>query len=386
MVELAAEADEALSSCREAFSSAREALFPVDSKLDADVQTKLKAVLAVEVKAATQQLAKLEDRLKRADSVVQKYRDEVKKSEREKLVAELKPALLEKVKNSSGEAIDSLELLVKDCEADIVPFYRGCKRPPSEFDSLASAAAASVELAQASVQSAAVDVCPIDENLEEEVRKELEKFIHGEIKASKLRLGRLERRLRRCSQIVKFFRADISKLQGEKADKVKGKLLSMLRDVKAKGSLSTEELFNKFGPADGLIDEAAFESFFAGAGADADMPREDRATVFRGYLKEGSSALDQEDIARMVTTFMKVMSATSLTAGLSVVNSKILRSLKSGQIVEVLEEAQVDEDTKLSRARVKTVVGCIEGWVTLMGNKGTQFLKECDAPERKAKA
>merc|ERR1719324_320990 len=97
MVELAAEADEALSSCREAFSSAREALFPIDSKLDADVQTKLKAVLAVEVKAATQQLAKLEDRLKRADSVVQKYRDEVKKSER--------------VKNSSGEAIDGLEAL-----------------------------------------------------------------------------------------------------------------------------------------------------------------------------------------------------------------------------------------------------------------------------------
>merc|ERR1712094_30284 len=108
---------------------------------------------------------------------------------------------------------------------------------------------------------------------------------------------------------------------------------------------------------------------------------EDRGVVFRSFLREGQSGLNLDDFHRLASTFMKVLVGTSLTDGLNISSSKVLKQLKAGQVVELLEGPQADaESAGIQRVRIKTVIGATEGWATVKGNKGTVFLKECNAP------
>lgn len=332
----------------------------------------------------------MEARLVRAENLITKYRGEAAKRRQAVLIEELKPVLLEKIKNNDGEAVQEFEELVITAERSVLPFARGCKAPPSEFNALADKATASVDLAKAAADTARGAVCPIDdlvdEGLDDEVKKELLKFIKPEIKKTQFRIGFSERRLRRCSQLIKSFRADILKKLGQRAEKVRVLVVRLLRELRQKDDLSVEQLFSRFSPVDGFIDEAAFQRFLKDAGADDEMPPEDRSAVFRSCLKEGQSQLNLEDLNRLVSTFMKVVSATSLMDGLSISSSKALKTLKVGQVLEVLEGPKADDSSGLSRVRVKLIADGVEGWATTAGNAGTIFLKECDAPIAKEKA
>lgn len=385
MTELAEKTNEAIGSFKEAMASAKAALMPIEEGLDVEVKKKLTAFLSAKVKKPILTLSLYSSRLLKAEQLVAKYMATVKKNKIAELVAQLKPGLLEKVKNSTGDAIRVFEDAVKAAETDIEPFARGCKRPASEHHVLADRAAASVELAKTSSENARQGSCPIDDSLEDDVKKELEAALKPETRKSFIKIGGLNQRLRRCSQIVKSFRQDMQKNQGQRADKVKTLLLKRLRDVKTKQSLSMEDLFKKFSPKDGSIDEAAFQKFFKEAGADDEISPEERATVFKSFLKEGKSALTQEDITKLAACYYKVTKSTSLMDGLSVSSSKALKTLKIGQVVELIQGPEADPSVEgLLRVKVKTLVGLAEGWATIKGNAGTAFLVECDAPAPKA--
>merc|ERR1719359_1958634 len=106
---------------------------PIDTSLDEDAQKQLKAFLTAQVKKPMSQLTLLEARLVKSENIVTKYRSEADKNRRAELVEKLKPQLLEKIKNSSvTDAIRELEETVAACEEDIMPFARGCRKPPSE--------------------------------------------------------------------------------------------------------------------------------------------------------------------------------------------------------------------------------------------------------------
>jgi len=381
MIELADKANEAIDSFKESMAAAKKALMPIDESLDAEVKKALTTFLVAKVKKPILTLSQFQSRLTRVEQLVAKYMGDVKKNKLAELVAELKPQLLEKVKNTTGDAIQVFEDLVKAAETDIQPFARGCKRPASEHRVLADRAAASVELAKTSSENARQDSCPIDESLEDDVKKELEAFLKPETRKSGVKIGGLDQRLRRCSQIVKSFRKDIQKNQGQRVDKAKTLLLKRLRDVKTKESLSMEDLFKRFHPKDDSIDEAAFQEFFKEAGADDEIPPEERAAIFKSFLREGQSVLKQEDITKLAACYYKVTKSTSLMDGLSVSTSKALKTLKIGQVVELIQGPEADSSVVgLIRIKVKTLVGLAEGWATVKGNAGTAFLVECDAP------
>jgi len=331
------------------------------------------------VKKPLDTLARFDARLTRVEKLIATYRGNLKKNQQAELLNQLKPELMEKVKSGSGESVQILEDLVKAAELDVEPFYRGCKAPVSECSDIADKAANSVELAKNAAADARVEACPIDESLDEEVKKELQLFVKAEIKKSSLRIGILERRMHRCSQLVKSFRADIMKKQGQRIGEVKVKVIAMIRKLKADEVLNTQQLFARFSPAEGLVDEDGFQQFFKDAGVGDDIPSEDIAATFASFLREGSSQMNEKDFKKIASTYMKVVKATSLTNGLSVSSSKALKQLKVGQVLEVLEGPEKDDSIK--RVRVKmTSAGGVEGWATVMGNAGGVFLKDCDAP------
>lgn len=61
-------------------------------------------------------------------------------------------------------------------------------------------------------------------------------------------------------------------------------------------------------------------------------------------------------------------------------DSKTVRKLQAGEVVQVLEAERVDDSTGLHRVKCRALSDMKEGWVTLRGNQGTAFLDRCRKP------
>lgn len=68
---------------------------------------------------------------------------------------------------------------------------------------------------------------------------------------------------------------------------------------------------------------------------------------------------------------------TVLTDGLSVQDSKTIRRISKGEIVEVVEFAKKDDSVGVKRIKAKAKIDGATGWITLSGNQGTSFLEPC---------
>merc|ERR1712217_313417 len=73
---------------------------------------------------------------------------------------------------------------------------------------------------------------------------------------------------------------------------------------------------------------------------------------------------------------MKVFKDTVLTSELKIKDSKTLRRLEVGEVVEIIT-APTDEGTvKVQRVRCRTMKDQLVGYLTMTGNQGTTFLEE----------
>jgi len=80
----------------------------------------------------------------------------------------------------------------------------------------------------------------------------------------------------------------------------------------------------------------------------------------------------------MLQNFLKCVKEIALTTTLEVKDSKTLRKLEVGELVQILEIAK--EGMGLERVRCLALQDAKEGWVTLKGNQGTTFLDKSPKP------
>jgi len=74
--------------------------------------------------------------------------------------------------------------------------------------------------------------------------------------------------------------------------------------------------------------------------------------------------------------FYQCVKETLLTDGLSVQDSKTIRRITKGEVIEVLEFQKKDaSDLKRIKGKAKLDGAC--GWITLQSNQGTAFLEPC---------
>merc|ERR1712187_44316 len=57
------------------------------------------------------------------------------------------------------------------------------------------------------------------------------------------------------------------------------------------------------------------------------------------------------------------------------INSKIIRKLEAGEVLELFAGPIEEAETGLMKVRAKSVQDAKEGWVTSMGNKGSAYLE-----------
>jgi len=75
-----------------------------------------------------------------------------------------------------------------------------------------------------------------------------------------------------------------------------------------------------------------------------------------------------------------VTTGIAITTDFDITKGKTLRKVEPEELIEVLEGPLVDEKTTLARVKGRSLIDAAEGWITIKGNQGSVFLKECSKP------
>jgi len=75
--------------------------------------------------------------------------------------------------------------------------------------------------------------------------------------------------------------------------------------------------------------------------------------------------------------FLSCVKETVLTDGLSVQDSKTVRKIAKGEVIEVLEFIKKDASLDIKRIKGQAKLDGAMGWITVSGNQGTAYLEPC---------
>lgn len=387
MLTLATEVDEAVESAKVVLQSAKETIQPSDETVDPLIKAEVQAFLTLESKKLEARLGQFEQRLRRASNLVAQYRKEANKKRDEELVEGMKEEMLEKVKGAA-DAVESAEDSVTHAEKSVEPFVRYSKQDIERLTSLCSEAETAAEVAQSAMDSAKVAIRPFDESLDEDVKRQLVTFLSKETKGAELKFGRMQNRLRRAQNLVKNFRVDIVREQEEirklRVDRTKANARRILRHRRTSsdsGPTSPSELFALANEScSGTLSIEEFLNFFEAPESQiegVDFDSEILKLFYASYVKGGEEGMSKTTFMMLSGSFMEVVKPTTLTDGLSISRSKVLKQVKPGDMLEALEGPMKDDSVGVQRVKVRALVGEATGWVTLSGNAGTVFVREC---------
>jgi len=93
------------------------------------------------------------------------------------------------------------------------------------------------------------------------------------------------------------------------------------------------------------------------------------------HVAADKDGIDEETfVLLMATLYNRVVKNTGLSSEMAI-NSKMIRKLEIGEVLEILEGPIEEAETGLMKVRAKSVQDAKEGWVTSKGNKGSVYLE-----------
>jgi len=213
----------------------------------------------------------------------------------------------------------------------------------------------------------------------EDVRKQLQEVRSAPVKGAlaearaqlqkiKIRLGAVETKAKKLAESIREARG----LMAKDAHKA---LTSVLREHLRASAQTAEELFKKLSQD---ADEISGKSM---ADYVDQLPEK---TCKRSHLDLAMlrypSGITSLSLRGLLQEFHRCVKEIAITDCHSVKESKTLRKLEVGELVELLEPPRMDELIKAERARCRAMVDHQEGWVTLQGNQGSNFFECCAKP------
>lgn len=321
--------------------------------------------------------------------------------EREKQITAMKEELHEKLKEALEE-VKVADEKIKEAEkaAEPIPKARESKRMSSSLmTKLAEEVDGAVAKGRETYAEVKKSVAKVAEGVDD---TELKKWIDAEVKKLEARMARFEGRLTKVAQSSTKFRDEAKKKVAAELKAFEKKIVTMLKyHQQQKECMSNEELFAAIDTNnDGKIDADEFIIFFQstcekepakkaeddstetpaeGVFAETEeeaISEENLRRAFAHFDEDDEGALTNDKFFHLVRVFMKVTKDTVVTDGLKIKESKTLRRLEVGEVVEVLEGPRQEEAVKVPRIRVLVMKDQVEGWVTTAGNQGTPFLEE----------
>lgn len=98
------------------------------------------------------------------------------------------------------------------------------------------------------------------------------------------------------------------------------------------------------------------------------------------WLRHYTSGITKLNFQEILQEFWKCAKEIAITVSFDVKKSKTIRKLVVGEIVAVLEGPKIDDVAGLERIRCCALLDLKDGWATLRGNQGTNFLERTVKP------
>jgi len=395
MLDLAKKVDAALEVARSNVdAAAKDMKTPIaqddDDEDDELLKKEIAAFVADETKRPRIRLGQLKNRIQRCAIIVGRYRKELRDVHNRSIIDGLKKEIVEKVKGGkvNTEGLERVDPLVKDAETAVEPFPKHAKLTYAQMQSMANTASQTIEAAKAAFEEVSQEICPIDPSLDDDVKKKLKVVAYPHIKQPMLRLGQMERRLTRATNLLAIFRADAESRRASQKSGARGVAGRVLRKHIATSGQDAAAVFSQAAAGASTLDQVSFTALFDSMdksvpklGSEEEEQVELSAEVLEALFSscaKGAKALSKEAFEQLAIPRMTVNKATTLTSILSIAEGKVLRALRVGESLEALEGPVKEEKSGLMRMKVKAVKDGKEGWATLAGNAGTVFLKESD--------
>lgn len=357
------------------------------------------------------------DNFQKMKMIVGIAREKVKDGERRKSRLE-KEARLAKLRDDFkakldiiSPAIEAVDEKVKKMEELVQPLLsKVATVPSSEMQEMATAADDARDAAKDAIGENRKKVAAMSETVEADVKAWLQ------VETSKLerRLSGFDARVNKSANTISATRDRVARKIADELRALEAKAIRMIRYHQQTKKLSKEDMFAAVdGDKDGEISEKEFLRFFTACEREpvkkaaknsgpkktgeqaaeqndeekeADTPEEvvlaeppspaDLSRVFKHLTGEGEDSLSKEVFLSIIRVFMKVVKDGVITADATVKDSKQLRRIEVGEVIDVLEGPTKDEDVGVMRIRGVCMKDGLTGWVTINGNQGTQFLLE----------
>merc|ERR1712129_149847 len=97
---------------------------------------------------------------------------------------------------------------------------------------------------------------------------------------------------------------------------------------------------------------------------------------FEHAVSRSGGAMDADNLSQLVRVFHKVAEPSAMTVEFSINEGAVVRRLRVGELVEVVEGPVKEETVGPMRVKCIALKDGNSGWVTSVGNQGTQYLQE----------
>lgn len=224
--------------------------------------------------------------------------------------------------------------------------------------------------------------------LAEDVHPELLDWITFESKKLINKASGMQPRVEVLKALLNKANASLKTKEASEMKKLESQVGNALRSHQIENDLTVDQVFDALSNKKGTVDKASFLAFMktckkvspkTESGDNAEVSDsfavEALERLFK-YLAEADKSVSKERITSMLRTYMKVSKDTVMTSGLSIKTSKPKRRLEVGEVVELLGNPTAEGSMGINRIECRAMSDGLEGWVTMSGNMGSNFLEE----------
>uniref|UniRef100_A0A7S2B3I9 EF-hand domain-containing protein n=1 Tax=Alexandrium andersonii TaxID=327968 RepID=A0A7S2B3I9_9DINO len=335
------------------------------------------------------------DQFQRLKYAIGIAREKVKDAERkaarearEKELARLKSELEEQIKDADNSVGAAKELVDKTEEMANPIASKGKAMASAEMIKLADEVAEAVKEAKEKSGEAKKEVAELSEGVD----KDLKGYVLFEIRKLEEKMSKFDARLTRASNLATRFRDEAKIKESDELYALEKRAIDMIKNHKKVNKLSNEEMFADIDTGkDGKIDESEFLAFFkrceklpqkeakegeAEPAEEPELTEADLSKAFKSLDDDDEDSIAKDRFVNVIRVFMKVIKDTVITSGISIKESKTLRRLDLGEVVEILEGPVKEDTVEVLRVKAKVMKDDVEGWITMAGNQGTVFLED----------
>lgn len=182
----------------------------------------------------------------------------------------------------------------------------------------------------------------------------------------------MDARLGIATQASERGRAFLELQEAKELHLAKVEVAKLLRSKK----LGAEELFKEADKdGDGLVNLSDFTTFMEGCEG-CKLSGEQIEKVFNFF--EPGSGFSKDTLFLASRSYYLVAAETVITDKEGLEEGQTVRRLELKELVEVLEGPVEEASAKIQRVRCRAIFDGVEGWATITGNNGTEYLTVSD--------